>query len=141
MEIQQALNDFLTTILTLGLGLLAGVIALYVEKLKVKIKEETAKIKDEQTRALVDSAIDRLDKLIDDNVQSAQVTLVEQIKKGAVDGYDIQDLKDVKQVVVENIYAQLTDDSKKLIETEIRDLDLYVSNKIEIVLGQIKGQL
>lgn len=141
MEIQQALNDFLTTILTLGLGLLAGVIALYVEKLKVKIKEETAKIRDEQTRALVDSAIDRLDKLIDDNVQSAQVTLVDQIKKGAVDGYDIQDLKDVKQVVVENIYAQLTDDSKKLIETEIRDLDLYVSNKIEIVLGQIKGQL
>lgn len=141
MEIQQALNDFLTTILTLGLGLLAGVIALYVEKLKVKIKEETAKIRDEQTRALVDSAIDRLDKLIDDNVQSAQVTLVDQIKKGAVDGYDIQDLKDVKQVVIENIYAQLTDDSKKLIETEIRDLDLYVSNKIEIVLGQIKGQL
>lgn len=141
MEIQQALNDFLTTILTLGLGLLAGVIALYVEKLKVKIKEETAKIKDEQTRALVDSAIDRLDKLIDDNVQFAQVTLVDQIKKGAVDGYDVQDLKDVKQVVIENIYAQLTDDSKKLIETEIRDLDLYVNNKIEVVLGRIKGQL
>lgn len=141
MEIQQALNDFLTTILTLGLGLLAGVIALYVEKLKVKIKEETAKIRDEQTRALVNNAIDRLDKLIDDNVQSAQVTLVDQIKKGAVDGYDIQDLKDVKQVVIENIYAQLTDDSKKLIEAEIKDLDLYVSNKIEIVLGQIKGQL
>lgn len=141
MEIQQALNDFLTTILTLGLGLLAGVIALYVEKLKVKIKEETAKIRDEQTRALVDSAIDRLDKLIDDNVQFAQVTLVDQIKKGAVDGYDVQDLKDVKQVVIENIYAQLTDDSKKLIETEIRDLDLYVNNKIEVVLGRIKGQL
>lgn len=141
MEIQQALNDFLTTILTLGLGLLAGVIALYVEKLKVKIKEETAKIRDEQTRALINNAIDRLDKLIDDNVQSAQVTLVDQIKKGAVDGYDIQDLKDVKQVVIENIYAQLTDDSKKLIEAEIKDLDLYVSNKIEIVLGQIKGQL
>lgn len=141
MEIQQALNDFLTTILTLGLGLLAGVIALYVEKLKAKIKEETAKIRDEQTRALVDSAIDRLDKLIDDNVQFAQVTLVDQIKKGAVDGYDVQDLKDVKQVVVENIYAQLTDESKKLIETEIRDLDLYVSNKIEVVLGRIKGQL
>lgn len=141
MEIQQALNDFLTTILTLGLGLLAGVIALYVEKLKVKIKEETAKIKDEQTRALVDNAIDRLDKLIDDNVQFAQVTLVDQIKKGAVDGYDVQDLKDVKQVVIENIYAQLTDDSKKLIETEIKDLDLYVNNKIEVVLGRIKGQL
>ena len=141
MEIQQALNDFLTTILTLGLGLLAGVIALYVEKLKVKIKEETAKIRDEQTRALVDSAIDRLDKLIDDNVQFAQVTLVDQIKKGAVDGYDVQDLKDVKQVVVENVYAQLTDESKKLIETEIRDLDLYVNNKIEVVLGRIKGQL
>ena len=141
MEIQQALNDFLTTILTLGLGLLAGVIALYVEKLKVKIKEETEKIRDEQTRALVDSAIDRLDKLIDDNVQFAQVTLVDQIKKGAVDGYDVQDLKDVKQVVVENIYAQLTDESKKLIETEIRDLDLYVNNKIEVVLGRIKGQL
>ena len=141
MEIQQALNDFLTTILTLGLGLLAGVIALYVEKLKVKIKEETAKIRDEQTRALVDNAIDRLDKLIDDNVQFAQVTLVDQVKKGAVDGYDVQDLKDVKQVVVENIYAQLTDESKKLIETEIRDLDLYVNNKIEVVLGRIKGQL
>lgn len=141
MEIQQALNDFLTTILTLGLGLLAGVIALYVEKLKVKIKEETAKIRDEQTRVLVDNAIDRLDKLIDDNVQFAQVTLVDQIKKGAVDGYDVQDLKDVKQVVVENIYAQLTDESKKLIETEIRDLDLYVNNKIEVVLGRIKGQL
>ena len=99
------------------------------------------KIRDEKTRELVNNAIDRLDKLIDDNVQAAQVTLVEQIKKGAVDGYDIQDLKDIKQVVVENIYAQLTEDSKQLIETEIRDLDLYVNNKIEIVLAQIKGQL
>ena len=82
-QIMEALGLLLTTVITGGIGVITSYVAIYLNNLKIKIQAETAKIKNEDTRRLVDGALDRLNSLIITNVQSANETLVKTIKENA----------------------------------------------------------
>ena len=140
-QIMDALGLLLTTVITGGIGVISTTIAVYFNNLKVKIQAETNKIQNEETKKLVNNALDRLNDLVITNVQSAQETLVKTIKEESKDGYSKEDLLAVKDVVKNNILVQLSQDSKDLLASEISDLDLYVDNKIEVILAEIKGQI
>lgn len=140
-QIMDALGLLLTTVITGGISVISTTIAVYFNNLKVKIQAETNKIQNEETKKLVNNALDRLNDLVITNVQSAQETLVKTIKEESKDGYSKEDLLAVKDVVKNNILVQLSQDSKDLLASEISDLDLYVDNKIEVILAEIKGQI
>ena len=140
-QIMDALGLLLTTVITGGIGVISTTIAVYFNNLKVKIQAETNKIQNEETKKLVNNALDRLNDLVITNVQSAQETLVKTIKEESKDGYSKEDLLAVKEVVKNNILVQLSQDSKDLLASEISDLDSYVDNKIEVILAEIKGQI
>ena len=140
-QIQESLNMLMTVIITGAISIVTGVVLNYFNKLKAKTVAITTNVNDNATRELLNNAVLRLNSLIEDNVKSAQVTLVEDIKKNAQDGYSKDDLLAVKEVVRMNILQQLNDSSKELVLTEINDLNEYVNNKIEVVLGELKGQL
>lgn len=140
-QIMDALGLLLTTVITGGIGVISTTIAVYFNNLKVKIQAETNKIQNEETKKLVNNALDRLNDLVITNVQSAQETLVKTIKEESKDGYSKEDLLAVKDVVKNNILVQLSQDSKDLLASEISDLDSYVDNKIEVILAEIKGQI
>lgn len=140
-QIMDALGLLLTTVITGGIGVISTTIAVYFNNLKVKIQAETNKIQNEETKKLVNNALDRLNDLVMINVQSAQETLVKTIKEESKDGYSKEDLLAVKDVVKNNILVQLSQDSKDLLASEISDLDSYVDNKIEVILAEIKGQI
>lgn len=140
-QIMDALGLLLTTVITGGIGVISTTIAVYFNNLKVKIQAETNKIQNEETKKLVNNALDRLNDLVMTNVQSAQETLVKTIKEESKDGYSKEDLLAVKDVVKNNILVQLSQDSKDLLASEISDLDSYVDNKIEVILAEIKGQI
>lgn len=140
-QIMDALGLLLTTVITGGIGVISTTIAVYFNNLKVKIQAETNKIQNEETKKLVNNALDRLNDLVITNVQSAQETLVKTIKEESKDGYSKDDLLAVKDVVKNNILVQLSQDSKDLLASEISDLDSYVDNKIEVILAEIKGQI
>ena len=140
-QIMDALGLLLTTVITGGIGVISTTIAVYFNNLKVKIQAETNKIQNEETKKLVNNALDRLNDLVITNVQSAQETLVKTIKEESKDGYSKEDLLAVKEVVKNNILVQLSQDSKDLLALEINDLNSYVDNKIEVVLSEIKGQI
>lgn len=140
-QIMDALGLLLTTVITGGIGVISTTIAVYFNNLKVKIHAETNKIQNEETKKLVNNALDRLNDLVITNVQSAQETLVKTIKEESKDGYSKEDLLAVKEVVKNNILVQLSQDSKDLLASEISDLDSYVDNKIEVILAEIKGQI
>ena len=91
-QIMEALGLLLTTVITGGIGVITSYVAIYLNNLKIKIQAETAKIKNEDTRRLVDGALDRLNSLIITNVQSANETLVKTIKENAENGYSKEDL-------------------------------------------------
>lgn len=140
-QIMDALGLLLTTVITGGIGVISTTIAVYFNNLKVKIQAETNKIQNEETKKLVNNALDRLNDLVITNVQSAQETLVKTIKEESKDGYSKEDLLAVKDVVKNNILVQLSQDSKDLLASEISDLDSYVDSKIEVILAEIKGQI
>lgn len=140
-QIMDALGLLLTTVITGGIGVISTTIAVYFNNLKVKIQAETNKIQNEETKKLVNNALDRLNDLVMTNVQSAQETLVKTIKEESKDGYSKEDLLEVKDVVKNNILVQLSQDSKDLLASEISDLDSYVDSKIEVILAEIKGQI
>lgn len=140
-QIMDALGLLLTTVITGGIGVISTMVAVYFNNLKVKIQAETNKIQNEETKKLVNNALDRLNDLVITNVQSAQETLVKTIKEESKDGYSKEDLLAVKEVVKNNILVQLSQDSKDLLASEISDLDSYVDNKIEVILAEIKGQI
>lgn len=140
-EIMNSLNIILTTVITGGTGILVVLISKYLDKLKEKVIEGTKAIKDESTKNLIDNCIESLNNLITLNVKSAQVTLVKEITENAEDGYSKDDLIAVKDVVQNNILTQLNEDSKAWIKLQIDDLDGYISNKIEVTLAELKGQL
>lgn len=140
-QIQESLNMLMTVIITGAISIITGVILNYINKLKAKTVAITSNVNDNSTRELLNNALLRLNSLIEDNVKSAQVTVVEEIKNNSKDGYNKDDLLAVKEIVKSNVIKQLNDDSQKLILTEINDLNEYVNNKIEIVLGELKGQL
>lgn len=140
-QIMDALGLLLTTVITGGIGVISTTIAVYFNNLKVKIQAETNKIQNEETKKLVNNALERLNDLVITNVQSANETLVKTIKEESKDGYSKEDLLAVKDVVKNNILVQLSQDSKDLLTSEISDLDSYVDNKIEVILAEIKGQI
>lgn len=140
-EILDSLNVLLTTIITGVIGIIGVYISIYLNKLKEKAMASAKAIEDDSTRTLVNNAIERLNSLIVDNVKSAQLTLVKEITENAEDGYSKEDLIAVKDVVQKNILKQLNNDSKELVKLQIEDLNGYIDNKIEVALGELKGQL
>ena len=140
-QIMDALGLLLTTVITGGIGIITSYTAIYLNNLKAKIQAETAKIKNEDTKNLVNGALDRLNSLIVTNVQSANETIVKTIKENAEDGYSKEDLLAVRDVVKDNILKQLSDDSKDLLAQEISNLDSFVENKIEEVLKNLKDEV
>ena len=130
-------NGLMVGLLSLGVGYLTYYIALASKNIKAK----TASIKDEETRNTIDKVLDVLTNLIDTNVESAQNTIVKELKSTTVDGkLDVDDAKNVLSIVKGKILAQLSDSGKQALSTIINDLEGYVESKIEVSLKELKAK-
>ena len=139
-QIMEALGLLLTTVITGGIGVITSYVAIYLNNLKIKIQAETAKIKNEDTRRLVDGALDRLNSLIITNVMENTVKkeLLESINDGKIDK---SELKKLAEQVRDNVLKQLGDGSVSILNGAIGDLSGYLEVKIEEQLSQIKNQI
>ena len=139
MEFQEQLIALLQTtilgILNIGAGYLVYYIKQVADKAKIKYQEN----QNEKQKILIDNAIDRLDLLITKSVIATNETLGKAIKEGLADGKtNREELLALKDIVIEDVKAQLSQDSKDLISSEIEDLNAYISNSIEVALKSIK---
>ena len=143
MDIKANLFELLKVIL---LGVInVGVVyaTIYLNKLKEKAISEINKnniIKENAQKDLIKNAINRLDDLITESVESAQLTTVKEIKESNTDNIKEQ-LNKLKEEMIVNVVGQLSTKSKELINMEINDINSYVSTKIESTLGELKGQI
>ena len=141
MDIKANLFELLKVIL-LGVVNIVGIYAtIYLNKLKEKAISEINKnniIKENAQKDLIKNAINRLDDLITESVESAQLTTVKEIKESNTDNIKEQ-LNKLKEEMIVNVVGQLSTKSKELINMEINDINSYVSTKIESTLGELKG--
>lgn len=139
--VQDALVNLLVTVTVGVIGLVGAYTTVYLNKLTVNIKSKTNKIENEIQKALIQSAIDRVNDLVFVNVVKAQETLVKEILEKTEDGiFDKSDLKAVADVVKNDVIKQMGEQVTELVKVEIDDLEGYISAVIEKTLAELKGQ-
>ncbi|MDU4480337.1 hypothetical protein, partial [Clostridium sp.] len=140
--IKESLTELFVIIACGAISVIAGYVTLYTKKLIEKVKAETDKVKDENQKALINSAIDRANDLVTKNVVKMEQTLVKEIKEKTEDG-DIkkEELQKIATSVKENVLNQLSKESQDLINLEIKDLSGYIEAQIEVALGTLKNQV
>lgn len=141
MNINTILSDLINGLMVGLLSLGVGYLTYYIALASKNIKAKTASIKDEQTRNTIDKVLDVLTNLIDINVESAQNTIVKELKQTTVDGkLDVDDAKNVLSIVKGKVIAQLSDSGKQALSTIINDLEGYIESKIEVSLKNLKAK-
>ena len=139
MEFQEQLIALLQTTILGVLNIGAGYLVYYIKQMADKAKIKNQENQNEKQKILIDNAIDRLDLLITKSVIATNETLGKAIKDGLADGKtNREELLALKDIVIEDVKAQLSQDSKDLISSEIEDLNAYISNSIEVALKSIK---
>lgn len=139
MEFQEQLIALLQTTILGILNIGAGYLVYYIKQIADKAKIKNQENENEKQKILIDNAIDRLDLLITKSVIATNETLGKAIKDGLADGKtNREELLALKDIVIEDVKAQLSQDSKDLISSEIEDLNAYISNSIEVALKSIK---
>ena len=139
MEFQEQLIALLQTTILGILNIGAGFVVYYIKQMADKAKIKNQGNQNEKQKILIDNAIDRLDLLITKSVIATNETLGKAIKDGLADGKtNREELLALKDIVIEDVKAQLSQDSKDLISSEIEDLNAYISNSIEVALKSIK---
>ena len=139
MEFQEQLIALLQTTILKILNIGACYLVYYIKQIADKAKIKNQENKNEKQKVLIDNAIDRLDLLITKSVIATNETLGKAIKDGLADGKtNREELLALKDIVIEDVKAQLSQDSKDLISSEIEDLNAYISNSIEVALKSIK---
>lgn len=141
-SIQEALNSLLVTVAVGVIGIVGALTTVYLNKTILNIKSKTNKIENENQKALVENAFNRVSDLVLVNVIKAQETLVKEIVGKAEDGiFDKSDLKAVADVVKNDVIKQMGTQIENLVKLEIDDLEGYVSALIEKTLAELKGQI
>ena len=143
MDIKANLFELLKIALLVVVNIVGIYASIYLNKLKEKAISEINKnniIKENAQKDLIKNAINRLDDLITESVESAQLTTVKEIKESNTDNIKEQ-LNKLKEEMIVNVVGQLSTKSKELINMEINDINSYVSTKIESTLGELKGQI
>jgi phosphate/sulfate permease len=102
--------------------LIGGAIAYFVAILKSKTKNE-----------LVEKYIDMLDNTIMECVLATNQTYVDVLKKAGT--FDEEAQKQAFQLTFDAVAAVLTDEARKYLNEAIKDLDAYMTTKIEAQVG------
>lgn len=139
MDFQEQLMALLQTLLIGLLNIGAGYAVYLVKTYVAKLQAQSSKIKNEDQQQLVQSTLSRLEDLVKVTVVATEETvgknLKELLKDGKIDKTEIIALSDQ---VKDEIYSQLSEDSKVVLNEQIQDVDLYISNLIEKVLAEVK---
>jgi hypothetical protein len=114
--------------------LLAVATAYLVTFIKAKKNEILEKTKNETTKKYVEM----LDKTITECVLATNQTYVEALKKQG--SFDTEAQKKAFQLTYDAVMSILTDDAQKYLTEAIKDLDKYITNRIEAQVVVSKQQ-
>ena len=138
-QIQQQLINLLTIIISGAIAVATVYATMYIDKAIKMVKSKNESIQDENARKKLNNALDRLDSLLVTNIVNAEVTLKKELVNGIQDGkFTKEDFASLKESVVNNVLNQLGKDSTELLNTELGNLNDYVSVRLEETLANLK---
>ena len=132
------LNETLVNILA---TIISGLIGMALLQLFTYLRNKTSLIQDEQAKQIVDTTIDKVEKLINANIikteNVSKPIMVQALQDGKIEKAELVKLKDE---VRENVLSQLSQDSIEVLNDSLVDVEKYIDTKIESQLAILKEQ-
>lgn len=130
-----ALVNILLAVITLG-----GAYALYYLKLgAAKVKAQTAQIKDEQARNLLENAVDDVTNLVSVGVGAMEQTTAKALRQAVKDGKaDREELLALGKQVLGEVKAAVAPEAQEVITKHLGSFEDYVMKCIEDAVLKVK---
>lgn len=130
-----ALVNILLAVITLG-----GAYALYYLKLgAAKVKAQTAQIKDEQARNLLENAVDDVTNLVSVGVGAMEQTTAKALRQAVKDGKaDREELLALGKQVLGEVKAAVAPEAQEVITKHLGNFEDYVMKCIEDAVLKVK---
>ena len=132
------LNETLVNILA---TIISGLIGIALLQLFTYLRNKTSLIQDEQAKQIVDTTIDKVEKLINANIikteNVSKPIMIQALQDGKIEKAELIKLRDE---VRENVLGQLTQDSLNVLNDSLVDVEKYIDTKIESQLAILKEQ-
>lgn len=138
-QLQQQLTNLAITVLGGALSILSIYASIYVKKLVDLAKQKAEQIQDEQAKKIVNDTLDKTNDLIKTGIEALETTtkkdIIADIQAGKVDKTALLQLKDDVQ---NDVLKQLGDNGISVLNSTVSDVDKYIADRIESVLGTLK---
>ena len=132
------LNETLVNVLA---TIISGLIGIALLQLFTYLRSKTSLIQDEQAKQIVDTTIDKVEKLINANIikteNVSKPIMIQALQDGKIEKAELVKLKDE---VRENVLSQLSQDSLDVLNDSLVDVEKYIDTKIESQLAILKEQ-
>ena len=132
------LNETLVNVLA---TIISGLIGIALLQLFTYLRSKTSLIQDEQAKQIVDTTLDKVEKLINANIikteNVSKPIMVQALQDGKIEKAELVKLRDE---VRENVLSQLSQDSLDVLNDSLVDVEKYIDTKIESQLAILKEQ-
>ena len=135
------MNVLNETLVNLLATIISGLIGIALLQLFTYLRSKTSLIQDEQAKQIVDTTIDKVEKLINANIikteNVSKPIMIQALQDGKIEKAELVKLRDE---VRENVLSQLTQDSLEVLNDSLVDIEKYIDTKIESQLAILKEQ-
>ena len=135
------MNVLNETLVNLLATIISGLIGIALLQLFTYLRSKTSLIQDEQAKQIVDTTIDKVEKLINANIikteNVSKPIMVQALQDGKIEKAELVKLRDE---VRENVLSQLSQDSLDVLNDSLVDVEKYIDTKIESQLAILKEQ-
>ena len=135
------MNVLNETLVNLLATIISGLIGIALLQLFTYLRSKTSLIQDEQAKQIVDTTIDKVEKLINANIikteNVSKPIMVQALQDGKIEKAELVKLRDE---VRENVLSQLSQDSIDVVNDSLVDVEKYIDTKIESQLAILKEQ-
>ena len=135
------MNTLNETLVNLLATIISGLIGIALLQLFTYLRNKTSLIQDEQAKQIVDTTIDKVEKLINANIikteNVSKPIMIQALQDGKIEKAELVKLRDE---VRENVLSQLSQDSIDVLNNSLVDVEKYIDTKIESQLAILKEQ-
>ena len=135
------MNVLNETLVNLLATIISGLIGIALLQLFTYLRSKTSLIQDEQAKQIVDTTLDKVEKLINANIikteNVSKPIMVQALQDGKIEKAELVKLRDE---VRENVLSQLSQDSIDVLNNSLVDVEKYIDTKIESQLALLKEQ-
>ncbi|EPR07774.1 hypothetical protein [Ruminiclostridium papyrosolvens] len=137
--IQSTVSQALVTVTISLIGLLAAYATYGIHKATQKVKTQTAQLKDEDARRLLNNALEDVEELTIVTVASIEQTTAKQLREAVKDGKaEREELVALSKQAVNEITASVKPGTQKIIEENLGNFRDYISKLVEEKVLKLK---